>query len=226
MHPDYKYKQKYNPKSNRLQNYDYSSNWWYFITICTKNKEHYFGKIQNGKMILNEYGKIIEKYFLEIPQHFINVVLDEYIIMPNHIHGILIINNINNNNNCKDVAMLHLYGSNNNSNNNNNSNSNNNNSNNDYNDNNYKNVAMPHLYDYDFSNISPKKWELWTIIRSFKSICTKMINKLNYVYFAWQPNYYDRIIRNQNELQRIQKYIMENSLKWEKDKENTENLYM
>ena len=58
MLPEYKYKQIYNPKSNRLQDYNYSQNWWYFITICTKDRENYFGEIINWKMILNEYGKI------------------------------------------------------------------------------------------------------------------------------------------------------------------------
>jgi hypothetical protein len=77
-----------------------------------------------------------------------------------------------------------------------------------------------------FSKISPKKWELWTIIRSFKSICTREINRLNNWFFAWQSNYYDRIIRNENELQRIQKYIIENPLKWKFDKNNTENLFI
>lgn len=108
MLPEYRYKQIYNPKSNRLQNYDYGSNWWYFITICTKNRENYFGEIIDGKMILNEIWKIVEKYYLEIIEHFPFVILDEFVIMPNHIHGIIIIDNEINpvNNEMYTVEML------------------------------------------------------------------------------------------------------------------------
>ena len=87
---------KYNPKihhrrSVRIKNYDYASDGYYFITICTKNKIEYFGEIINGKMVLNECGKIADQCWREIPEHFPDASLDEYIIMPNHIHGILII---------------------------------------------------------------------------------------------------------------------------------------
>ena len=81
-------------KPNRLKNFDYSDNGWYFITICTKDRQEYFGNIVNNKINLNEYGKIINNCWVEIPQHFNNVKLDEYQIMPNHVHGIIIIKNI------------------------------------------------------------------------------------------------------------------------------------
>jgi REP element-mobilizing transposase RayT len=193
MNPEYKFKQIYNTKSNRLQNYDYSSNWWYFITICTKNRESYFGEIINWKIVLNEYWEIVKKYYFEIPRHFSNVLIDEFIIMPNHVHFIIFCIDVI----CRDVAMLHLYVDSN------------------------KNFSNEY-----YSKISPKKWELWTIIRSYKSICTREINKLNKQFFAWQPNYYDRIIRNDDELNRIIKYIIYNPLKWELDKNNTENIFM
>lgn len=83
-------------KRNRLQNYNYSSEGWYFVTICIKDKEEFFGKIDDGKMVLNEYGKIAQKCWLEIPDHFSDVETDEFIIMPNHIHGIVVINNTGN----------------------------------------------------------------------------------------------------------------------------------
>ena len=79
-------------KSIRLKNYDYSSFGYYFITICTHNRELLFGDIVNGKMILNNLGKIVNKFWLEIPEHYSGVELDEFIIMPNHIHGIIVIN--------------------------------------------------------------------------------------------------------------------------------------
>ena len=88
----------YNPKihhrqSRRLKDYDYSSDGAYFVTICTENKTEYFGEIQNGKMILNEYGKIAQKQWLWLAEQYDYVKLDEWIVMLNHLHGILIIEN-------------------------------------------------------------------------------------------------------------------------------------
>jgi REP element-mobilizing transposase RayT len=84
----------YNPdihhrKSIRLKGYDYSQPGLYFITICVQDRKHLFGKIENKEMILNEAGKIAEACWQEIPEHFPNVKLHEYIIMPNHVHGIV-----------------------------------------------------------------------------------------------------------------------------------------
>ena len=78
-------------KPLRLLDYDYSSGGYYFITICTKNKTPFFGKIETENMMLNNYGEIAEKYWIQIPEYYQNVILDEYVIMPNHIHGIVII---------------------------------------------------------------------------------------------------------------------------------------
>src|ERR1700757_2119468 len=79
-------------KLNRLKNYDYSRSGYYFVTLCTKNRIEHFGKIENSKMILNQYGETAERYWKEIPNHYKNVEIDEFVIMPNHIHGIIIIN--------------------------------------------------------------------------------------------------------------------------------------
>ena len=86
-----KYKNKYRIPSTRLQNWDYGWNGAYFITICTHNREHYFGEIVNKKMELSEIGIAAEKYWYEIPQHFPFVKLGAFVVMPNHIHGIIII---------------------------------------------------------------------------------------------------------------------------------------
>jgi len=82
-----------NRKLNRLKGYNYSRDGWYFVTICAKNREHFFGKIVNGEMRLSKIGKTAEKFWQEITAHFPDVKLDEFIIMPNHIHGIIIIEN-------------------------------------------------------------------------------------------------------------------------------------
>lgn len=76
-------------KQLRLRHYDYASPGWYFVTICTYRKGCLFGEIANEQMILNEAGKLAHSCWLAIPQHFPHALLDEFIVMPNHIHGII-----------------------------------------------------------------------------------------------------------------------------------------
>ncbi len=76
-------------KSIRLSNYDYSSAGVYFITICTENRIPFFGKIEHSKITYSEIGLIAHQYWLDIPYHFKHVKLDDFVIMPNHIHGII-----------------------------------------------------------------------------------------------------------------------------------------
>jgi len=193
MDIEYKFDYKFNPRSNRLENYNYSENWWYFITICTKDREKYFGKIIDWKMILNEYGKIVNSEINNIPIFRKNVILDEYIIMPNHIHMNLFLNNVN------------------------------------------KKMFLPNIStwkwirneDNYFSKISPSKNSLWNIIKLFKWHVSRNINaKWKEPYFAWQKNYYDRIIRNDEELHKIRKYIKNNPLKWQIEKDNEIWIFM
>jgi REP element-mobilizing transposase RayT len=73
----------------RLQGYDYASEGIYFVTLCTQNKWCLFGDVISGEMILNEVGRAVNQCWLDIPVHYPHVVLDEYIVMPNHVHGIL-----------------------------------------------------------------------------------------------------------------------------------------
>ena len=82
-------------KQNRLNGYDYSQTGYYFVTICAYNRQELFGTICRGAISCarNEYGNIAKKYWEEIPEHYPYVALDEYVIMPNHIHGIIHINN-------------------------------------------------------------------------------------------------------------------------------------
>jgi putative transposase len=82
-----------NRKLNRLKNYDYSKSGYYFVTICMKNFEHVFGEIKNGKIILNEYGEIVKNQWQWLEKQYEYIKLDVFIVMPNHIHGILIIEN-------------------------------------------------------------------------------------------------------------------------------------
>jgi len=176
-----RFRGKYRIETARLKNWDYGSSGYYFVTICVKNRECVFGNVDDNKMILSESGKIAEKFWLEIPAHFPSVKLDEFIIMPNHIHGIIIIDN------HRDVAC---------------------------------NVST-RTNNKIMSIISPKRGSLSTVIRSYKSNCTKTINKThNNIYFQWQLRFYDHIIRDEKSLNNIRNYIINNPLNWDKDEEN------
>lgn len=98
-----KYKNKYRSDTIRLKNHDYGSDDWYFVTICTKNRERYFGEIIVDKNIQQgtqnfaslqptEIGKIAHQYWMEIPNHFPFVILDEFVMMPDHVHGLIYFN--------------------------------------------------------------------------------------------------------------------------------------
>lgn len=82
---------KHHRRSIRLPEYDYSQEGAYFVTICTKDRKCLFGNILSQKMILNESGKIVKKCYDDLPEYFPDVGLNEFVIMPNHFHGIIII---------------------------------------------------------------------------------------------------------------------------------------
>jgi REP element-mobilizing transposase RayT len=78
-------------KLTRLKEYDYSQSGHYFVTICTKDREEWFGKIESGEMFLSPSGEVARDFWVEIPLHFQHTEIDEFSVMPNHVHGILII---------------------------------------------------------------------------------------------------------------------------------------
>ena len=100
---------KYRIESNRLKEFDYTYSMWYYITICTKDKKKWFGDFVSNNFELNNIGKIVKSYWLEIPQHFQNVEVDNYVIMPNHLHGIILLNNSQNNQQKKPESRDVIY---------------------------------------------------------------------------------------------------------------------
>jgi REP element-mobilizing transposase RayT len=190
------FRNKYRIDSARLKGYDYRRKGLYFITICTDEMICYFGEICNKKMILNETGKIAHNYWQEIPQHFPNCQVDVFIIMPNHVHGILMLNN-NTNRGSGAVETLHATSQNGQQKQNENQKD--------------KNEIM--------SNISPKPGSISTIIRSYKSAVTKNARSIQ-SDFSWQTRFHDHLIRDDKEYQKIANYIVENPLNWQKDKFN------
>ncbi len=211
-----KYKNKYRISSTRLQNWNYSWNGKYFVTICTGNRHCYFGDIIDGEMNLSEIGKIADKYWAEIPEHFPFVLLDEYIIMPNHVHGIVVINkqgNIKNGNGDLNgdggsvVETRHCLVS----------------------------TTEPtepteptKKSDKPYTTIGQKRFQnqgrntLSSIIGSYKSVVTKYARNIN-PGFCWQSRFHDNVIQNYKSLCRIRNYIKNNPKNWKMDRFNTGN---
>ena len=182
------FNKKYRVESTRLKHWNYTNSGMYFVTICTDDKIQYFGEIVDENIVLNNLGKFAKQCWEDIPNHFTFVKLDKYIIMPNHIHGIIGINKPDDDINNDNVETRHAH------------------------------VETLHATSLlRMSNISPKTGSISSVIRSFKSAVTKYANKNN-IPFKWQTRFHDRVIRDEKELFNIQRYIIENPLKWKLDK--------
>ncbi len=192
------YKNKYRIESARLKNWDYSSVGMYFITVCTDNREHFFGECLDGKMKLSTIGAMVQGFWYEIPKHFPHVALGEFVVMPNHIHGILVLNNID-----KPLKMVDSFTS------------------VETLQCNVSTLPPPSQKQKStfYQQISPKSGSIATIIRSFKSICSKHIHKdFPDKPFAWQERFWDNIIKDETAFITISNYIIDNPKDWQKDK--------
>lgn len=231
MKPDSK---QYRIESTRLEGYDYGSNGAYFVTICTAHRKHFLGsvldtdiqrsewnerwkKFDNGALnamqdlvVLSPIGKLAEQYWLDIPKHFPWVILDQFIVMPNHLHGILFfqkqdeMQNVTFQQEGQDFLKT-------------------------------QNIASLRGRDsgLDFfsgltghqNSFGPQSANLASVMRGYKAgvkaHCTK-----NSMGLGWQPRFYDRIIRDEKELNEIREYVFANPMNWALDKDNTESLLM
>jgi len=183
------FKGKYRIESNRLPGWNYGSNALYFITICTKNRAHYFGKVINGEMQLSEYGSYADQCWHEIPEHFPFVILHAHVVMPNHVHGVIEI--------CKPkiIDNGHAGGV------------------------DAQNFAhLPAHIPQPYKNkFGPQSKNLASIIRGYK-IGVTVNSRKTQPLFSWQSNYHDHIIRNNKSYENIVAYIIDNPKKWEKDR--------
>lgn len=218
-----KFQNKYRIPSSRLQTWDYGTNGAYFITICTQNREHFFGIVQNGTVQLSEIGKIAEQLWIEIPNQFPFIELGNFVVMPNHVHGILIINKIvspsvetrfiaSNNIESLDYKETRFIAS----------NKIESNVVDDINDDvNEETRLIASLPDKNGGFSGDKNPMLndtiSKIIRWYKGRCSFECRKIN-SDFGWQSRFYDHIIRNSKSFDIIQNYIFENPMNWEKDK--------
>jgi len=183
---------KYHRRSTRLKDYDYSQSGHYFVTICTNNREEYF---------TNERIKqIAQRFWSRIPNHFTNIRLDKWVIMPNHIHGIIIIDDsvgarhgVPNEMSKQDQTGISGY---------------------------EKGVPR-HAPTVTFGPL--KRNSLSSIINHFKGNVKRWCNGNGLEYFQWQRNYYEHVIRNEKSLNNIRRYIINNPDRWSEDIENIKN---
>lgn len=189
------FKDKYRIESARLREFDYSSSAWYYVTICTAKMYPWFGKVRNEKIELSLTGKIVLEEWIKTKEIRTTVDLDEFAIMPNHLHGIIIIND-SVETSRRDVSKtinVETTGS---------VVSDNDNAYNKKNETTHRIVS---------TTLKPNS--LGSIIGQFKSVATKRIRKEHNKNFSWQPRFYDHIIRNEKSLLAIRKYIRLNPLK-------------
>ncbi len=201
-----------NRKANRLREYDYSQAGCYFVTVCVQDRKCLFGEIIDDGMVLNEAGKMVARWWSETKNKFPYVELDEYVLMPNHMHGIVVIVG-------SDIYVCHLR-------------------------------VRPEPEDRESENhqqVETQRQEenqqgedqsegghtgppLQEIIQWVKTMTTnEYINEVKYGRFPpfekriWQRSFYDHVIRDDEDMNRVREYIRSNPLQWALDEENPAN---
>ena len=182
-----------NRKSIRLKGYDYSQEGMYFITLCCRDRKHLFGSIQNGIMCLNAFGSIAYQTWMETPSIRLNIALGAFIVMPDHLHGIIEIKEAVENANNENIGKFRspsqtigaiIRG--------------------------YKGATTKRIKEYSRGELHCRgelqfaRTELMDLDKSI-----------------WQRNYYEHIIRNDRALYNITNYIINNPQEWKKDKHHS-----
>jgi putative transposase len=161
---------RHHRQSIRLSHFDYSRVGTYFVTACTQNRECLLGEvIEDGKVRLSPAGRTVEWTWNDLPRYYPHVLLDAFVVMPNHVHGILVLKEL---------------------------------------------------------EPRPRRQALSEVVRAFKSFSARRINKRRSTpgLPVWQRNYYERVIRDEDEMAAVRRYIIENPLRWATDPENLQSL--
>jgi|GEM_PF-310123 len=188
-HKAKKHKQK---KSIRFQNWDYRNPSYYFLTFNSRGFKHIFGEVYRGVMYLTIPGCIAWHCWYEVPKHNNGkdgVVLDEFIVMPNHIHMILKIPDRR----TRKGDQWYLTSK-------------------------YSDRPIDRNAENIMSEIAPKAGSISTIVRSYKSAVTKLCRRKGYPDFGWNTRYWDVVVRDKRALRNIRRYIRDNPLNWPKDR--------
>lgn len=191
-------------RSTRLRGYDYSTPGAYFITTCSHNRLLLFGRIVNSKVEANRLGAVVEDCWAELPDHYDNIALDAFILMPNHIHGVIIIKDTPTvvgaglqhaaeamARSAEDTSTVVGAG---------------------------LQPALP-------AAVGSRRHSVPEIVRAFKTFSARRINEMRASTGTpvWQRGFYDHIIRSESELDRVRIYIMDNPRRWSEDADNPAN---
>lgn len=187
--PSVELEMKYDPQTHhrrslRLPQYDYSDPGAYFITVCAKRRQCVLAEIKGGESVPSEFGKVVLDVWKDLPARYENVQTDAFVVMPNHLHGIIVVTS---------VGAVH------------------------------EPPARRAIHELPLQ--SPRMRRQMLIPRCvgyLKMNSARMINETlgTSGTSVWQRGYYERVIRNEDELARIRQYIAENPVTWELDREN------
>jgi putative transposase len=180
--------------SIRLKGYDYAQSGGYYVTLVTQGRENLFGEIHNAEMIRNEAGEMLAQWWNELPHKFPSITVDTFVVMPNHFHGIIIIHDESVGAGLVPAPL---------------------------------GATTPVPAVLAQARVAPTIGE---IIGAFKSITTheyicgvKQSGWHPFTGKLWQRNYYEHILRDQSDWERIRAYIADNPLNWKEDEENPAN---
>ena len=185
-------RQKHHRRSIRLQGYDYSQAGAYYVTIVAWQRECLFGEVIGGEMKLSKFGLVAKQQWEKLPKRFPNIELGAFVIMPNHMHGIIVIIN------GRGTAGIR----------------------NDHDGESSRRAPTREQFQ------KPVKGSIPTIVRSYKSAVAYRINLMRRTQGVpvWQRNYYEHIIRNEQDLQNITNYVESNPMMWDEDDDNPINV--
>lgn len=200
------FQNKYRIKTARWTDWDYSWDGCYFVTICVRGRECCLGEIVDGEMKLSALGEIVEKFWLQITDGYQNVASDEYIVMPNHIHGIIAIHCDERNQTLENVATSQGVAA---------------------------TIGVETIHELSLRQtpqtplrIRRRNMTLSKLIGRFKMQSAKEINLIRGTMGEpfWQSRFHDRVIRNEHQLANVRKYIFNNPVKWASDRNNPINI--
>ncbi|QCR22521.1 transposase [Pontibacter sp. SGAir0037] len=176
-------------KRNRLSGYDYSSEGLYFVTSCVQDRVHAFGEVVEGEMRLNRFGLIAEQQWYWLHERYPNVVLHEFVVMPNHIHGIIQLDNSTTSTPLSEKGPVPPGA-----------------------------IGRPEHGLTTLTSPGSKPKSISGIMGAYKTTSSKLIRQAGMPEFAWQRSFHDHIIRNNIAYNNIADYILNNPSLWHKDK--------
>ncbi|MBP9817619.1 hypothetical protein KBC75_02560 [Candidatus Shapirobacteria bacterium] len=195
------FNEQYKIKSARNIKWNYSSSWWYLVTICTVHHNKFFGKIVDSQMVLSKMGLIADNCIKEIPKHFSNVYMEDFMVMPNHVHMLIklkysgyVDSNDSRAIECVSVETPYMASL-------------------------QKTNGQKADPEYFYRIGQKSKQMLPKVVQQYKSAVTRLVNPRT-TFFGWQERYHEEIIKDAKHFQSAKYYIKNNIKNWSKDKEN------